>query len=317
MTPAITIDLSKLPQDRWRLTDEQTRQARLLVQSYVEDLGGLETFEGMLMEYSQHFVNIGYREEIKSLSEQLGVPFEAVLLCNLYYDVFKALMGCTAFAVDTANGPIHARNLDWWTENNMLSEYTVVTHYINSSSGLPFSTIGWPGFMGAFSGIAPGRFAITLNAVLSIEPAKMAQSIALWIRTVLDKADTFEKAVEMLSEETIAADCLLLVSGTRQGEMVVIERTPTQSAIRHPDGGFIAVANDYILIDADTGEATSELATTSCGRYESALHWLKSQKPTTKEECLAILRAPTIQMGITVQQMVLQASTGMTHVQLP
>jgi len=37
-----------------------------------------------------------------------------------YYDALKVILGrafgCTAFATDAPGGVLHARNLDWWTE---------------------------------------------------------------------------------------------------------------------------------------------------------------------------------------------------------
>ncbi len=48
-----------------------------------------------------------------------------------------------------------------------------------------------PGFVGVFSGVAPGRFAVTLNAVLSAEPPQPATPVVLLLRTVLEHAQTF------------------------------------------------------------------------------------------------------------------------------
>jgi hypothetical protein len=100
------------------------------------------------------------------------LPVSDVALSNLYYDALKVVLGCTAFAVDAGEATLHARNLDWWTKNAALARYTTVCHFIGGAGG-PFTTIGWPGFVGAFSGVAPGRFAITLNAVLSLERAQL------------------------------------------------------------------------------------------------------------------------------------------------
>ena len=108
-----------------------------------------------------------------------------VVLCNLYYDALKVILsrvfGCTAFAIDTPRGVLHARNLDWWTENSAPARYTATSHFVNAPAGV-FTTVGWPGFMGVFSGIAPGRFAVTLNAVLSLERSQLATPVVLLIR---------------------------------------------------------------------------------------------------------------------------------------
>lgn len=317
MNAALTIDLTVPAAQQWKLPPDLAEQARLLTQSYIADLGGAALFDGMLETYAEACVPRSYHAEMQALAQATGQSMADVLLGNLYYDAVKLVLGCTAFAVDTPNGPLHARNLDWWTENNMLSAYTLVTDYINDPPGHRFSTVGWPGFIGALSGVAPGRFAITLNAVLSDEPSAFAESIAFLIRFVLEQATSFSEAVEILSTRPIATDCLLLVSGTQLGEMVVIERTPTQSALRTSDQGYLVVANDYLLIDADTATVTGDLQRTSCHRYDRALACMQHKKPQTIEACFDVLRDPAIQMGITVQHMVFSARTGQCTVRLP
>src|SRR5256885_9846125 len=57
----------------------------------------------------------------------------------------------------------------------------------------------WPGFTGALSGLATGRFAITLNAALSVEPAQLATPNHLLDSNALEEAPSFEAALELLS----------------------------------------------------------------------------------------------------------------------
>ncbi len=315
MLPEIHIDLGKSPSNRWHLSPIQQEQARQLLTSYLADIGGVHQFSGMLTQYAELFMQPDHLEEIKSLAEIVNCSVEEALLVNLYYDAIKLVMGCTAFAVDTPDGPLHARNLDWWTENAMLTDYTTITHY--SGGYNTFKTVGWSGYIGALSGVAPDRFAITLNAVLSNDPPAFAKPISLFLRSVFETAKTYAEAVDLLMSEEIASDCLLLISGINAGEMAVIERTPTRSAIRHPENGFITVANDYIALDSSEVKSTSQLQTTSCGRFEKATEHLTHKLPTSPADCFAILQDSSIQMNITVQQMVFSAKTGEIHVQLP
>jgi hypothetical protein len=178
-------------------------------------------------------------------------------------------MGCTAFAVDSDEGPLHARNLDWWTEDALLSRATITCDFVGASAG-PFTTIGWPGLVGAFSGVATGRFAITMNAVLSEERATIATSTPLALRHVLETCSSYGDAKRALMTMPIASDCLLLLTGAARGELCVIERTSTCSAVREAEDGIVAVTNDYRALDA-VSAATTILATTACGRFERAL----------------------------------------------
>lgn len=165
--------------------------------------------------------------------------------------------------------------------------------------------------------MAPNRFAITLNAVLSDEPHGMGCSISFLLRTVLATAKDYKTAVDILSNTDIVPDCLILVSGVNHGEMCVIERTPTQSAIRNPENGYIAVANDYQLINADTSEVQSELQTTSCGRFSKISELVSSIQPETVASCFNCLSDPGVIMGITVQQMMMSAARGVLEFRPP
>src|SRR5580658_2391321 len=85
-----------------------------------------------------------------------------------------SLMACTAFAIDTPSGPLHARNLDWTSANGRLASETIIVNFRRGEQGPLYRTIGWPGFVGCLSGVAPGRFAATLNAVMSDDPFALA-----------------------------------------------------------------------------------------------------------------------------------------------
>jgi hypothetical protein len=316
MFQELTIDLRRPPHKRWRLTPTHCQQARELLISYKTDLGLTQDVADFLSAAARDLVRPDHWSEIESLSTELGLPVNDVALCNFYYDALKVVWGCTAFAVDAGDVILHARNLDWWTENAALARYTTVAHFIGGPAGR-FTTIGWPGFIGAFSGIGPGRFAVTLNAVLSLEPAQPATPVVLLLRTVLEEARSFDEAVAILSNALLPCDCLLLLTGTRSGEMVVIERTPSRHAVRPAQCGFVTVTNDYSLLNADPGVVGSELLATSCHRFQRVEGLLRNARPQNPENCFSHLSDPGVQMQITVQQMVFRAATGEYWIRLP
>jgi acid ceramidase len=316
MFQELTIDLQRPPADRWHLTPTQCQQARELLTSYKADLGLPQDVAGFLSAAAKDLVRPDHWSEMESLANALDLPIADVALCNFYYDALKVVLGCTAFAVDADDAILHARNLDWWTDNAALARYTTVCHFIGGPVGR-FTTIGWPGFVGAFSGIAPGRFAVTLNAVLSREPAQPATPVVLLLRTVLEEARSFDEAAAILSDASLPCDCLLLLTGTRSGEMVVIERTPSRHAVRPAHGGFVCVTNDYQSLNADPGGATSELLATSCGRFQRVEALLRNERPADPEHCFTYLSDPAVQIQITVQQMVFRAATGEFWIRRP
>jgi hypothetical protein len=178
--------------------------------------------------------------------------------------------------------------------------------------------VSWPGFIGALSGLAPGRFAITLNAVISGESPSLAGAIVLLIRRVFGECRGFAEAVSLLERSPIAADCLLLVTGTQQGEMVVIERTSTRSAIRGPMDGRVVVTNDYRALNG-VGRSVdgNRLQETACGRFDRITSLLAAERPSDTRGCLELLTDPGVRMSITVQQMVMKPATGELAVHLP
>jgi hypothetical protein len=316
--PALDLDQSRPASERWDCLTPHAEAARRLMDCYLRDLGELRSFAPLIESYADAFVSADHRAEVASIAQVVGRSENDVLLCNLYYEAFRQLIGCTAFACDGPDGPIHARNLDWWTEDQMLARLTCVVRAEGGESVGPFQLVSWPGFIGALSGLAPGRFAVTLNAVISDEKPSLAAPIALLIRQALERCASFDEAVSLLERTPIAADCLLLVTGIRSGEMVVIERTSTRAAVRGPERGFVAATNDYrSLAGVGDGRIGSRLQETACGRFDRAVELLGARRPANAAASLAILRDPAVRMGITVQQMVMVPSTGELVVEIP
>jgi acid ceramidase len=316
MMQKITIDLRNPPEERWHLTPEQQQQACELLSLYKADLGIPHDLGEFLAASARDLVRSDHWAELESLALTLGVPVSDAVLCNFYYDALKVVLGCTAFAVDTGDCVLHARNLDWWTTSAILSRYTTTCHFVGGVAG-EFTTIGWPGFTGAFSGIAPGRFAITLNAVLSLEPAIPATPVVLVLRSVLEEARTFDEALSILRAVSLPSDSLLLLTGTRAGEHVVIERTPSRCAVRRGQHGFTCVTNDYHQIQVNAHQSHGEILATSCNRYRRIEDLLSDEVAQTPEGCFRYLSDPAVRMGITVQQMVFEPATGRYWVKLP
>lgn len=315
--PSFSVSLNYTPEDRWRGIEIYRDAARALVAYYVRDLGGLGQFGDLLAAYRDACVTQDYAREMKSLAKLLGMPESEILLTNLYYDAIKHIIACTAFAVDGVDGPLHARNLDWWTEGEMLSEHTLLTEY--SRLGQPhFTVVGWPGYAGALSGVAHGRFAVTLNSVLSDDPPELAAPVTFVLRDVLDTARNFDEAVARLQDTPLASDSLLLVTGTNQGEMVVVERTPNREAVREAEDGIIVATNDYHALSTEChAAAVATLADTSCSRFKRASHLLRQYRPTTVDGCYSILLDDQVRMNMTVQSMVLSARRSLVDVRLP
>jgi len=306
--PHLDVELADPPAARWAGLAPYRSAAKQLIASYAQEIGGGQLVPDLLGAFCEGYVEKEYVEEMRAVSRILGISETDVLLSNLYYDALKVVMGCTGFAVDDASGPLHARNLDWGTTDRMLSRHTIVLDY-RWRGELRYRVVGWPGYLGALSGIAPGRFALSLNAVLSEDAPELAQPVTFLLRTLLARAVSFDDVVRTLAHVEIASDCLLLATGTRGGEIAVVERTPKRSAVRGPANGAVVVTNDYRSLAARSDGVTG-LVGTSCGRFDRASALVAATHPRTPEACFAILRDEGVRMEITVQSMVFRAATG-------
>ncbi len=317
--PEYRVDLSRDPEDRWAFLHDCVPDIQALFDAHRLDVSGLDQdLAAALPQTAATVLPEDTIAEIEAVVRISDRPRDTVYLLNFYYDVFKMIMGCSAFGAARPGGPVHGRNLDWFSMGNVMRRFSAVFHFHTDASSAPplYSTVGWPGFTGALSGVAPGRFAVTLNAVLSEEPARIARPISFLIREALAQAPDFATAVDLLSQTEIVADCLLLVTGVKDDEIVVIERTPGRHALRYVEPGsrHIVVTNDYKKLGKlnEPEGLDDQLAQTSCDRYDRLYALLAERTaPLDAGTALRLLSDPGVRMDSTMQQMYFQASTGL------
>lgn len=307
-TNELIVNLDLPVHERWAFLVDFKNEINELLQCYLNDFEEESFIIEGISELKNEVIADEYLAEIEFISSISDFSADQVLVANFYYDVLKFYLGCSAFAVRCDDGILHARNLDWWTDNNILSKYSRIFLFQKGGETL-YKTVGWLGFVGALSGTKPGSFSLTLNAVLSKDSPEIALPVSFLLRDVLNSANSFEEAKELLENTTIASDCLILLTGCNPDEMVVIERTPKRHATRYSENGYIIVTNDYKQLENETN-GESILQSTSCGRYDRAQELLSQGLPKNTEACFSILKDEKVMMGITVQQMVFENSTG-------
>ncbi|MCB9651758.1 MAG: hypothetical protein H6730_34950, partial [Deltaproteobacteria bacterium] len=145
--PRITVDLDRPPRQRWDVLAPQVDAARALMRAYTRDLGLTGDMASLLAHYLDAHVQADFREELEGVAEVLGCSVLEAATGNLYYDALKLVLGCTAVSTDGPDGPIHARNLDWWSDDGALARYTAIFDFYQDGK-LAFTTVGWPGFIG-------------------------------------------------------------------------------------------------------------------------------------------------------------------------
>jgi hypothetical protein len=257
--------------------------------------------------------------EAKAVAKWLGVPAQHVLFGACVYDLVMGYFACSAVALPSRNGPVLARNMDFWPEAALAQ--CSATIRASDSSGLRYLNLGWPGSIGVVTGLSTKGFALALNAVSHNErPPLDGYPVMLLLRKVLEQASGFDDAVDRLSTQRLASACIVMVVGTENHERVVVERSPTKFAIRRPQSDEPLVAtNHYVGIDSEA-PADHLLAASACARSER-LTEITSASPASfgndDEGLLYALTDSGVMMAITAQHTILRPREGAARLIIP
>jgi len=266
-----------------------------------------------------------FSAEIKAMARYAGIDWRWLMLGNVSYDLALASLGCSTVVMPTPDGPMMARNMDWWPQD-LLAAASCTLRFVRGGE-LAFAIAGWPGSVGAVTGLSGRGFAVVLNAVLAEEPAhRSGYPVLLFLRRVLEEADGFEAAVRMIRGKTLFACGLITVAGTSNDQRVCIERTPTRAVLRwgEPDKPLVTT-NGYRLLDPSTWRRPSprdghEIFATTCTRYDrlEALATELLARGNVTDQCLLYaLTDPEVIQDITAQHVVLQPSRGLIELYVP
>jgi len=170
--------------------------------------------------------------EIAAIARTLGRP--GVWLLHGAY-----AFGCTAMADDGTDGPVLRRTLDWPFPG--LGRLVEVAHQRGPAGD--FLNVTWPGFAGVLTGVAPGRFAASINqapmrrrwtAGWLLWLDYVMNAVAAFIssgrpppehalRVAFETCASFDEACRFLESALVARPVLFIVTGCAPGERVLIE----------------------------------------------------------------------------------------------
>jgi hypothetical protein len=192
-----------------------------------------------------------YVKEIEAISEALDFP--GIWFLNGSYQ-----WGCTTVARDEGGVPWLARTLDWPFSG--LGRRLEIAR-MQGAAG-EFLSVTWPGYTGALTALAPGRFAAAINQAPLwrrttkpwLRPYDIAvNAIGTWrvrfcpadhaLREVFETCRDFGEAKRRLETVPIARPVIYTLIGCERGERCVIERTEEGFASRMEE---TAAANDWL-----------------------------------------------------------------------
>lgn len=193
-----------------------------------------------------------YVAEIAQIAALLD--FSGVWLLNASYQ-----WGCTSLAREEAGIPWLVRTLDWPFPG--LGRYAEVAHMRNDAGD--YFSVTWPGYVGALTAMAPGRFAAcvnqaplwrrtqhpwlrvfdhTMNAMRTLLKVSHMPSDQL-LRRVFETCGSYGAARRMLETTSVARPVIYTLIGCDSGERCVIERGEDSFRTREDE---TSAANDWV-----------------------------------------------------------------------
>lgn len=252
------INLDEEPRKRWKevVKDHITPLKKFIkeIKKVQETELGTSSLSGVIstvfyyLQKSQPYL-IEEIEGIAKETKEFGLDFNNLLILNLGYSV---LARCTSGCIESKDNDniFHFRNMDWDME--VLRELTFDADFRKNDKTV-FLATQWVGYVGVLTGMRVkddqgNGWTLSLNfrnccgSLLSNLSSMLfgSDSIEFLIRDTLQNEPTFEAAVKILSSTSIVSPCYLVITGTKNGQGVLLtrERINDLKRINLKDGSF-------------------------------------------------------------------------------
>ncbi len=245
-----------------------------------------------------------YKAMLRALAEGSGLTYDQALCSQCYADLLQMLSCSTFVALGDASAdgkPIFGRNMDY-PDRGMLHEHSVVTVF-HRGEGKSFLTIGFPGMMGAVSGMNDRGLALSVMNVFSPDMTPDGMPYLLMFRQILESCATIDEAVEWIKKTPRTTPNNLMVSDANGA--AVIEFSPKAVEVRRPQDGRVWSTNHFESAELSNEKDPNE--PTTCGRYK----FLSEELPKGKVdvEMAKKLLAGVADQEMTIQSMVFRPAT--------
>ncbi|MBT9167587.1 MAG: hypothetical protein DDT19_00925 [Syntrophomonadaceae bacterium] len=203
-----------------------------------------------------------FQQEIKGIADGAKVDYNFLLLENLIEKIgaiylwylkplLPSFLKCSCFVLKNEEGIIWGRNLDYHLFAEALPSLSVLYIYL-PDQGFSFLSLGWPGNIGAFTGMSRN-----LSLVLLSSPAKHRtwSGIAETILTrQIIQYPNLDAVAERISPASVAlGQNLVLIS---KDEAMVVETSPLQKALRFLHSqGYFTVTNHFQIPEMEKEQA--------------------------------------------------------------
>lgn len=305
---SVLLDLDLAPAERYAAIPGPAREATAAL--LAEVLGQLPQAVRKVASVLRLRTRDRWQPDLAGLAGVVGVPVGDLLLANVAYEVMVGAAGCSTVALATSDGPVLARNVDW-EPTSLLAAATATLDERRGGERVRV-TAGWPGVIGAPTGLSAAGFAFAVNTAVIGERTDMAgYPVLLHLRAVLEDATGFDDALERVCAARLASSCLVTLVGCENDQRVVVERTPRKHALRRAEGDAPLVATNHALeLPATSPAPTGELFATSPARYERLDALARALGEPTDEALLAALTDPGVRLASTCQHAIARPRAG-------
>jgi len=186
-----------------------------------------------------------YLEELKGLAEGSEVPYEKILILNLFPEMFHCT-GLTAAGNATRDGELyHVRVLDYAAGAGL--QDTAVLMVVEPEGKIPFLNVSYAGFIGSVTGMNAKKIALG-----EIGGKGYGQyngiPMAFLLRSILEEASNLEEVKQILKGALRTCEYYYVFSDGKDKQSMAVYATGQQLH-------FIEPGASYALFDANTLKA--------------------------------------------------------------
>lgn len=230
----------------------------------------------------------------------IGEPFFRQMNYHAAHDIGHAmqnmmLVGCTSLSTWSSysadSSLIIGRNFDFWVGDDFAKDKII--SFVKPEHGIPFAFVTWGAFTGVSSGMNLEGLTVTINAAKSEIPLGAATPVSIVARQILQYAHNIDEAIEIAQQYTMFVSESFMVSSSKDGYSVVIEKTPKEMYVyRLNNTPYVTCANHYQSEELQRNSLNIAQMKESASVYRQTRvqELIDSLKPLTVEKMAAILR---------------------------
>jgi isopenicillin-N N-acyltransferase like protein len=260
------------------------------------------------------YIPLEYKQEIYGISLSasdkyafIGSGYQRMLNYHSAHDIGHTLqnlgmVGCTSFGVwgtDSKDGSLLiGRNFDFYA-GDKFAENKIIC-FEKPDRGFPFMMVTWGGMIGVVSGMNDQGLTVTVNAARSDIPLSARMPVSILAREILQYAGNIDEAVKIARKRETFVSESFMIGSAADGKAIVIEKTPSETAIYDPRKEYIICANHFQSAGFYDNEKNRIDRNENASLYRSkrVLQDISEKIPMNATDVATVLRDPSGLNGV-------------------